>query len=220
MIHWETDSPIAEFNLVLGDDVESADFFFSSIFSDSSDIRYLKGIMIENCKFVYDVTLSQINSEKATESESFPQTFLTLFDQSDKIPTLAELDHFQHYGVEVPTSPPSSMDIYRRDYQIPAIDNIIKTGRASLIESALKHQTEHAATFKGDHCFVNTVLMPLLLKKRQELTQVVSMHFTGASENSLLEDAQESERLNSEDFQGFLDEQIRYFTDMDRVGWS
>ena len=42
-----------------------------------------------------------------------------------------------------------------------------------LIESALKHKTENDSTFKGDHHFVNTVLLPLIASKRNELTEVV-----------------------------------------------
>ena len=77
MIQWQTESPIAEFQLELDEEVNSADFYFVSIFSDSSDIRYIKGIMIENDKFVYDITMTQCNSIKVEQSEMFPNTFLT-----------------------------------------------------------------------------------------------------------------------------------------------
>jgi hypothetical protein len=217
VIQWQTESPIAEFQLELDEEVNSADFYFVIIFSDNSDIRYIKGIMIENDKFVYDITMTQCNSIKVEESEMFPNTFLTLFNQGESIPSLDELDHFKHYGIEPPTSLPESLELYRRDFQVPAIDNIIKTGRSSLIESALKHKTENDSTFKGDHHFVNTVLLPLITSKRNELTEVVSIHFTGISVNSLLSASQESERLNSKDLQDFLEDQIRYFTDLDRV---
>jgi hypothetical protein len=207
VLEWSSGAPICEFLLQISSDVTSADFYFDTLFADSSDSRYLKGVIIENEKTVYDIMLEQCDSVRSNQAASFPEVFCNLFNNAKDTISDIDLDIFRELGVNQ-SSPPATLLEYHEKYQIPLTDLLIKTGRSGLIESALKYKHENQFTFNDTLTFVTTVLYPLITKKSKELTHSISRNYPG------------SEALMSssaDDFDRFIENEIKYFQDLDRV---
>ena len=216
VLDWQTQAFLCEFKVVIGSDVKAADFYFENIFADSSDIRYIKGTMIENEKVVYDLTLVQLSSVKTRQSDDFQDTFLDLFKKQDIPISNQVIQRFQVFDVTAPE--PRTLAQFHNNFQIPLVDRLIKEGRVSLIENALKfkkgrlHSIGTELAFKNTHHFVSTVILPLITNKEEELRQFIHNHFKQAAST-----AEELNQLKDQRLENHLITYIAYLTDLDRV---
>lgn len=188
-------------------DVNSADFYFDSLFADSSDSRYLKGAIIENERVVYDITLAQCDSVKADQASDFPRVFCQIFEDDQTRFSPVDLQVFRELGL-TETSRPSTAEEYQERYQIGLIDLLLKTGRSGLIEAALKHKEDNRLAFRSQLSFVRSIIADLVARKIEHLASSIVAHCCDAEESGWSMDG---------GFEEYLSDTIRYFQDLDRV---
>lgn len=136
VIDWEQEAFLCEYSVEFSRDIASAEFFFESIFADAADVKYIKGSMIENENVVYDLTLVQLDSLKNKQATTFPTLFPKLFGITSLPISQSLLHDFSQFGIK--NNPPKTLLDLHEHFQMPLIDEIIREGRVSLIEDALR----------------------------------------------------------------------------------
>jgi hypothetical protein len=137
VLDWSQSAFLCEFSLDIPQEISTAEFFFDSIYADSADVKYIKGSMIENDNVVYDLTLVQVESPRNKQATIFPGLFPRLFGNVT-LPMLSNVARdFEVFGIK--GNPPKTLVDLHTGWQMPLIDEIIREGRVSLIESALRN---------------------------------------------------------------------------------
>lgn len=161
---------ICEFELQLSEDIFSAEFHFERLYADRSDVRYLKGRMIENDRLLYDILLTQVHSVKSKQEHAIPMMFNQLFDFSHELPNQKTINHFHELGVQ--GADPLDRSEFMNVYQRPLVRKLVRSSRAHLIKKALTMPSainpleKH---YKTAHKFMSYLIEPLLKEEIQEL---------------------------------------------------
>lgn len=128
---------LCEFNFDIPQEISTAEFFFDAIYADAADVKYIKGSMIENDRVVYDLTLVQVESMNNKLAVAFPSIFPKLFGNISLPIDSNLIREFDNFGIK--GNPPKTLVELHTHWQMPLIDAIIREGRVSLIESALRN---------------------------------------------------------------------------------